>query len=58
MNDNYYIQGSQIFYLYKDDPYEDGIMEVESVLEDEGEDAFAGPQPYTQRGPIRFHGSN
>jgi len=38
LNDNYYIQGSQIFYLYKDDPYEDGIMEAENLAEDDEED--------------------
>ena len=40
MNDNYYIQGSQIFYLYKDVPYDDGIMETESLIEHDEEEAY------------------
>ena len=55
LTDNYYIQGSQIFYVYKDDPYEDGIMETENLLEDD-EDIIEPQLP--QRGPIQFHGSN
>lgn len=34
MNDNYYIQGSQIIYLYKDYPYDEGIMEPENLIDD------------------------
>jgi len=40
LNDNYYIQGSQIFYLYKDDPYEEGIMEAENLIEDDEEEGI------------------
>ena len=35
MNDKYFIQNSIIHYLYKDDPYDDGIMESENLLETE-----------------------
>ena len=56
LNDNYYIQDSRIFYLYKDDPYEDGIMEAENLIEDDEEDVLEPKQP--SRGPIPFTGSN
>ena len=56
MNDNYYIQGSSIFYLYKDDPYEDGIMEAESLIEKDEDDLIMSK--ITRRGPIRFTGSD
>lgn len=56
LTDHYYIQGSSIFYLYKDDPYEDGIMETENLLEDDEEDGIEPKTP--RRGPIPFTGSN
>ena len=44
LNDNYYIQDSQIYYLYKDDPYEEGIMESENLIEDDEEDVVETKQ--------------
>jgi len=44
LSDNYYIQDSRIFYLYKDDPYEDGIMEAENLIEDDEEDVLEPQQ--------------
>ena len=40
LNDNYYIQGASIYYLYKDEPYADGIMEWENLLDDDQEEGI------------------
>jgi len=35
MNDNYIIKGSKIFYLYRDHPLEDGILDMEVLEHDD-----------------------
>ena len=55
---DYMIRGSKLYYLYKDEPYPDGIMDTEELLEEDNDEDEQIEEIQLIRGPIKFSGSN
>ena len=54
ITENYLIYGSKLFYLYKDEPYPDGIMDTEELLEEDNDEDEQIEEIKMIRGPIKF----
>jgi len=50
VSSKYYVQMDKIFYLYKDEPLQDGILDHERLLDTQQGEKF-------MQGPYKFKGS-